>query len=390
MTALFNFFHRIFTEVISVYVFFRRIEKRQKEILFYSEDNASWNSFEGLVEYLTGKLRLDVCYITSSFNDPRLTEKRACFTALYINKLLPFLFPAIDSKLILMTMPDLHQFHVRRSERGATHVYLFHNIGSSFPVIRFGALFHYDTVFLSGPHHREEIAKQEELYGLRKKRLVEFGYYKLERVYEDYKAYTGTHGRAERREGMKARVLVAPSWGEHSILNVCGKELIRVLLDGGYEVITRPHPMTLRKSPEVIEDINSAFGGRTGYTFERDISSSKSFYESDILISDWSGVSYEYAFGTERPVLFIDVPMKIMNPRYAEIGIEPVDRGLREKLGKVVQPDALGQVCDTIDELLSEKDRYVQSIRAAREKHVFNFGSSSEAGGEFIGAFLGK
>ena len=32
------------------------------------------------------------------------------------------------------------------------------------------------------------------------------------------------------------------------------------------------------------------------------------------MVSDWSGVAMEFAFGLERPVLFIDVPRKTNNP----------------------------------------------------------------------------
>ena len=39
----------------------------------------------------------------------------------------------------------------------------------------------------------------------------------------------------------------------------------------------------------------------------------KSFDKADLMISDWSGVAFEFAFGLEKPVIFIDLPKKINN-----------------------------------------------------------------------------
>ena len=35
-----------------------------------------------------------------------------------------------------------------------------------------------------------------------------------------------------------------------------------------------------------------------------------SLYQSDLMISDWSGVAFEYAFAFNKPVIFCDVPKK--------------------------------------------------------------------------------
>ena len=56
---------------------------------------------------------------------------------------------------------------------------------------------------------------------------------------------------------------------------------------------------------------------------------------ADLMISDWSGAALEYAFGIERPVLFLDVARKINNPRYVDLGIEPIEARMREQIGAV-------------------------------------------------------
>jgi len=262
---------------------------------------------------------------------------------------------------------------------------MFHNIGSSFPVIRYGAIFHYDAIFCVGPHHEQEIRRQEELYNLPRKTLVKFGYCRLEKIYNDYKKYTPTGVNGSQ---YKANILLGPSWGDDSILNACGYELIKGLLASNYRVIVRPHPVTRQKSPEVLDALNADFGDRENYVFADDISTFEAIFESDLLISDWSGLIYEYAFGTERPVLFIDVPQKVVNERYKEVGIEPMDVGIRDRIGVVVSPKGLDKLDAAIEDLLSNKDSFMQEIVKVRGEYVYNFGSSSVTGARYILDFL--
>lgn len=378
----------IVDEIRSFYTFYFKLNKADRDIVFYAEDRPSYTYFAGLIDCLTKEENLKICYVTSDRNDPLFSSCNENIKTIYINKLL-FLFTiTLNSKLLVMTMPDLHQLHVKRSERGTHHVYLFHNIGSSFPVIRFGALFFYDTVFCSGRHHVEEIRRQEEIYKLKKKNLVEFGYWRLEKIYDDYRQYHATH--QTKPSEFKARILLGPSWGKQSILDLCGGRLIRILLDAGYEVIVRPHPMTRKTNPQLLDSLNKEFKGEPNYVFEDNIASVDSLFTSDILVCDWSGLTFEYAFGTERPVLFIDVPQKIVNERYKEVNIEPMDVGIRRRLGEVLGLEELEKAPVVIDRMLKAKDAYVNEIRAARAEYVYNFGSSSKAGADFIKRFIKK
>ena len=66
-----------------------------------------------------------------------------------------------------------------------------------------------------------------------------------------------------------------------------------------------------------------------------------SLLKADVLISDCSGVTLEYACGTERPVIFLEVPYKIKNERYEELGMEPLELSLMTKIGQKVPPGKL-------------------------------------------------
>ncbi len=139
-----------------------------------------------------------------------------------------------------------------------------------------------------------------------------------------------------------------------------------------------------------MESLNDQFKEYPNYVYEKDISLLESLFNSDILITDWSGFMYEYAFGTERPVLFIDVPQKIVNTRYKEVGIEAIEIGLRKEIGEIINPMQLEKIDQTISKLINSRSGYKESIIKAREKYVYHFGESSHIGAEYILDYLNK
>ena len=59
------------------------------------------------------------------------------------------------------------------------------------------------------------------------------------------------------------------------------------------------------------------------FNYDKNVGFLDSFHNSDFMISDWSGVALEYAFGLLKPVLFVDVPKKVQNDEYERISEIP-------------------------------------------------------------------
>ena len=112
--------------------------------------------------------------------------------------------------------------------------------------------------------------------------------------------------------------------------------------------------------------------------------SEESFHEADLLVTDWSGSAYEYAFGTERPVLFIDTPAKIRNEDWQELKIEPFEVRLRPKVGQVLPPQNLDSLSQVVDEMLGSAREYRDVLIQLREKNVFEVGRSAKVGAEVL------
>ena len=360
--------------------FSRKTPASEKQIVFYAEHEGYFSSFEGIIRELHECYGQTAAYITSNPRDPVLKTSPPGIQAFYINKLLPFFMAFVDCRVFVMTMPDLNQYHIKRSSNPVHYLYIFHALVSTHMVYRLGAFDHYDSILCVGPHQIKEIRRHEELTNLPPKELVEAGYYRLERIYRAYRQYSPL----KVPSGDRKTVLVAPSWGDENIFESCGERLISILLGSGYEVIARPHPETVRRNPDLIKALNTTFSKNPDFTLELSVATDDSLLRADVLISDYSGITIEYAFGTERPVLYLEVPPKVKNERFEELGLDPLELSLRSELGLVVSPHELESVPEVVSRLIAEKKKYKKRIAELREKNVYAFGRSSEIGARYI------
>ena len=178
-------------------------------------------------------------------------------------------------------------------------------------------------------------------------------------------------------------VIIAPSYGEKNLLQVCGIELIRILLESNFRVLLRPHFRIFKDSKKLISKIIDQFGNNPNFILEEGIISSEIFNSSLCMISDWSGISFEYAFTFERPVIFIDVPKKILNPDSSDISLEPIEISYREKIGFVVPPSNVNTI-PTLLSTINSDNSMLSSIKQIRSKTVYNIGQSAKIGAQFI------
>ena len=352
---------------------FKKLPREWRNIVIYSESGQDWHQFSGLVGELNQNLGCKTCYVTSDKSDPGLSYVHENFLAIYLPEGLfrTIFFQVNQSDIFVLTVMDLGNLQLKRSLHPVHYVYLFHSMGSTHMVDNEDSFDHYDSLFCAGPHQVAEIRKREEIKGLPAKHLFDFGHPRLEEVIELGRAY-----RKEKHDGDPRTVLIAPTWGETSIFNTCGKELIGVLLDAGYHVIMRPHYQSKRKTPRVIAALRDNYSAHERFEYIDRMDETDSILRSDILVSDWSAMAMEYAMGLEKPVLFIDVPRRIRNPNWKELEIEPVEASIRRQVGEIISPESLAQAPEAIERLLATPGRFRDEVRELREQKVFRLGHS--------------
>jgi hypothetical protein len=359
---------------------FNRLESAQRRIVFYAESGQDWHHFEPIVDFLTGDLGRQICYVTSDETDPVFDHAGP--------NLLPFfigagfwqilLFQTLKAEIMVLTVMDLQNMQLKRSVNPVHYAYVFHAMGSTHMVDMEDSYDHYDTVFCVGPHHVREIRKREEQASLPAKQLFEHGYGRLEILMEQ-----GRERQPRSEKGPKT-VLLAPTWGEDSILNLCGRDLVKVLLDAGYRVILRPHYQTNKLSPQVVQSILDEFKGNPNLDYVARMGETDSLFDSDLLICDWSSTSMEYSLGLGKPVLFIDVPPRIRNPKYEELGIEPMEFAIRREVGEVLGLQDIERAPEAIERLTADPVGFRTRIDELRRERVFNIGDSGEVGAREI------
>ena len=229
-----------------------QLSQDERSIMFYAENKASMNHFQLLIYELTEKMNLQVCYVTSVKNDPIFSSKNQRILPFYIGDgtARTKFFSTLKAKILVMDMPDLGKFHIKRSDEYPVHyIYLFHSMYSVHSYLRKGAVDNYDTIFCVGPHHVKEIRETEKVYGLKAKKLINYGYGRLDTLLQKKINSQATNSNA------KDLIIITPSYGENNLLERCGIQLIDTLLKSNFRVMLRPHLRTLRDSTKLIDSI---------------------------------------------------------------------------------------------------------------------------------------
>lgn len=181
-------------------------------------------------------------------------------------------------------------------------------------------------------------------------------------------------------------VLIAPSWQVDSILDTCIDELITGLVGHGWRIIVRPHPEYTKRYRARWEGLQArwAHAPESALYFERDFSSNRTVWTAAVVITDWSSIAGEFSFSTLKPSIFIDTPMKVHNPDWEELGIEPTDIALRNQIGVAVPMDEADGIGAVVQQMLDEGESWRERILEVREGFLYNIGHAAEVSGEYI------
>lgn len=358
-----------------------------KHIVFYSEGSGFYKYFKGAIDYLLANSDVNIHYITNDPNDRifALVEQQPRIKPYYIGQKRSItLMMKMDADVVVSTLEDLDNYYIKRSyvRKDTEYVFMPHHMTSMHLTPSKQAYDHYDTVLCVGPHQVAELRREEQLYQLPAKNLAECGYDLL----DDDVAAMAARRAAGKMTNERPVVIVAPSWQEDNLLDSCADELLSQLLGRGWKVIVRPHPeYTKRYRPRWMALIERySHVPESDLYFERDFSSNDTVFTSDVLITDWSSVFCEFSFSTLRPSVFINTPMKVGNPDWRELGIEPTDISLRNKVGRSFDPADLSGLGDAVAEMIAHPNAWSEKVSAVRDGMIFNLGHAAEVAGEYL------
>lgn len=352
-----------------------------KHLVFYSESNGFYKYYKAIIEYLLENTNITIHYITSDYNDKifELEKQNPQIKAYYIGerKLITMMMK-MDADVVVMTMPDLENYHIKRSylRKDIEYIFIPHSMDSLNMTMRYKSMDAYDTVYVTGKDQRAEAEATNVKHNLKNRKIVDWGYSLLDEMIEDYEK--------NHKETSEKTVLIAPSWQKDNIIDLCLDEILNKLRGHDYKVIVRPHPQHVRHMKEKFEILKDQYKNDKTIEIQTDFSSNNTVFDADLMITDWSGICYEYAFTTKKPVLFINSPMKIMNPNYKEIDVEPINIWCRNKIGRELELNELDTIDKEVESMLKSSKEYKKKITDITNEYVYNLGHSGEVGAEYI------
>ena len=365
-------FIRYFKDVLT----FNQLSEADNNICFYCEGENYWPHLKPIVESILALTPKKINYVTSEECDPALTMNHPNLQTFVIGSgfIRNYFFDNLQSKIVIMTMPDLDQYQIKKSKKVSHYVYVHHSLVSHHMVYRPKAFDAFDVIFCVGPHHNAEITAMHKAFNMPGKKLVNHGYGRLDSIILNQQ---------EKPQNEIKKILIAPSWGENGTLELMGERLVDQLMELPYEVILRPHPQSLKLAKKSIAQIVEKFKNHERFVFEYGVASEASLHQSDLMISDWSGAAMEYAFGLLKPVLFIDVPKKVQNSSFQQLSIEPFESAIRSQIGHIQSMD-LTDLNEQVSALLNSDKDWASHLKSLREQHVYNIGTSGKVAAEAI------
>ena len=330
-------------------------------LVIFSDDKRYWQTFEPVIRELDSR-SFDVRYMTASPDDPALQSAYPHLHAEFIGKgnkafaRLNF----VKAELLLATTPGLDVYQWKRSRDVRYYVHLPHAANDATTSYRSFGLDFFDAVLLSGEYQETAMRKLEQLRHEPQKEAVIVGIPYMDEMVRRLESCPALppHPRT---------VLVAPTWGASSIFNKYGTAFIDALIHTGYRIILRPHPQSFTADRELMDTLMSAYPDSDQLEWNRDPDNFEVLRRSDIMISDYSGVIFDFALVFDKPVICADTEMSV-DPLDAWWLGEPLwTMSALPRIGPRLTADQIGNLKALIDSALDDPS-YTESRHEVRRE----------------------
>lgn len=353
-----------------------RREEDRLPFAIFSDSKRYWNLFEPICDEFE-KRGVALTYMTASADDPALNKEYEHIRCQFIgegNRAFAHL-NLLKADVLLSTTPGLDVYQWKRSKDVGWYVHILHAAGDASLYRMFGTDY-YDALLLSGDFQIRQIRELERLRGLPEKEIKLVGIPYLDAM-------------KQRLESLPARppqpvtVLLAPSWGASAILSRFGGEILRALLDTGYHVIVRPHPQSFTSEIELLEGLMRDFPASEQLEWNRDNDNFDVLRRADLMISDFSGVIFDYALIFGKPVIYADTAFDKAPYDACWLDEEPWIFQTLPKIGRQLRQEDFGKLREIVDGML-QSPSYRAAIEQAREETWAHVGQSAALTAEYM------
>jgi|LSQX01.1.fsa_nt_gb hypothetical protein len=340
---------RLFFSKLRFHLTSGKVEQQnfEPDLVIFSDDKRYWNIFEPICAELNRRGQA-VTYLTASKDDPALTANYEHMEAEFLgqgNQVYARL-NLLKAKVLLATTPGLDVYQWKRSLGVKSYVHILH-AASEVTLYRMFGLDYYDAVMLSGLFQVQDIRALEELRNLPAKDLPVVGIPYMDAMKK----------RLQEAAALPAQprtILLAPSWGKNAIFSVYGGRIIEALLATSWKIIVRPHPHSFRNEKEMLDDLMSKYPASEQLEWNRDVDNFEVLRRADLLISDFSGVIFDFALVYDKPVLYTepDFDLSVYDAWWLKTPLWT--NSALPRLGIALTEDKLDRLEEVIEDLLGQ------------------------------------
>lgn len=340
-----------------------------KEYVIYNEGKQYWNTFMPVVEEFESR-KIPLTYYTSSKDDPVFEKNYEFVKAEFIgegNAAFAKL-NMLSAGFVLMTTPGLQVYQLKRSKRVKHYSHIVHMPNDATTYRLFGLDF-FDSVLLTGNHQAGDIRLLEEQRGINRKDLVVVGCPYLD-------VYKKNIAEIPEEENHPFTVLVSPSWGDVGILKKYGEKLLDPLSRTGWRIIVRPHPQSKKSEADMLQRLEERYKDNSNIVWDYERQNIFSLKKSDIMISDFSGIIFDYTFLCDKPVMYVNAGMDLRPYDAYDLDKELWQYAVLKKFGTELKEEQFENIQSVIQSLSDSKE--LENARHEAKKEAWCF--EGEAG----------
>jgi len=328
--------------------------------VIYNEGKQYSNVFKPILDEFETR-GVNVLYLTSSEDDPLLSEAYSFIKSEYIgeeNKAFSRL-NILNADVVLMTTPGLDVYQLKRSKGVKHYAHILH-APSDATMYRLFGIDYFDSVLLTGDYQASDIRILEQQRGIPAKQLVTTGCTYLD-------MYSSRIKNLPREENHKFTVLVSPSWGPSGILSHFGEKLLDPLVKTGLSIIIRPHPQSRKSEAAILEKLSKKYKNSQNLEWDFESENVYSLAKADIMISDFSGIIFDYCFLFNKPVIYVKQGFDLRPYDADDLGEDAVEKLWQFRTLKEIGIELKEEDFSRIENILknaADSDK----LRLAREK----------------------
>ena len=281
-----------------------QIDSSHKDYVIYNEGNQYWNVFKPVLEEFENR-KIPLSYLTSSKTDPVFEQNYEFVKPEFIGEgnVAFAKLNMLSAGFVLMTTPGLQVYQLKRSKNVFHYSHVLHMPNDATTYRLFG-LDYFDSVLLTGDYQKEDIRTLEQMRGIKEKQLVTVGCSYLD-VLSDKMSLVPAE------ENHNFTVLVSPSWGNVGVLKRYGSKLLDPLVKTGWTIIVRPHPQSKKSEADMLAALEERYKNDKNLEWDYNRDNIFSMKRADIMISDFSGIIFDYTFLCNKPVMYVNTDMDL-------------------------------------------------------------------------------